>query len=373
MNAPIRIGLLGTGFIAGAGHLPGIASYPGAEAVIVCDTDAARLAAFADTWHIAETRATWDEVLDPTRVDAVSVCLPNSLHAAATLAALERGLHVMCEKPMALTVADADAMVEASRHSTGLLAIKVHNRYRRSSLEAKRLIEAGALGEVYHAEVNFYRRDGIPGVGSWFTQRALSGGGALADNGIHGLDATLWLLGNPAVEAVSGIISDRIGQAAARGDSTAAAKVLATHRIDPSTRRGPVIFDVEDSAFALLRAAGDISIAVTATWAASRDDAESLTILGTAGGLTLDWANGGDSLHFYGPTPEQDTHTVFDPADEPGGLGAWSAAHVRSTHAFLDAIAYGRPTPVDPASVATVMHVIDAVYASAAAGREVRL
>ena len=367
MSAIVRIGLIGTGFIADAGHMPGIAAHAEAEAVIACDADPGRLAQFANKWTIPKTVPTWQELLDTPGLDAVSVCLPNVLHAEVTQAALARGLAVLCEKPMALTTADADAMVDSARRTGGLLAIKVHNRYRRSSLKAKELVASGTLGEIYHAEIRSYRRSGIPGIGSWFTQRALSGGGALADCGIHPLDAAHWLLGSPQTLSVAGVTSDRIGQLAAAGKESLAGAGLATYQANTSTS-GTAVFDVEDEAFGLVRFEGGKSISVAATWAASISEAETINLFGTKGGVKIDWSGDGDAITVYGLSPADDRITVFESADD-GGLGPWSAAHVRSTQSFIDAVKVGGPTPVDAAGVAQVMHIIQAIYSSAGTGR----
>lgn len=368
MLSTARIGLIGTGFIADAGHMPGIAAHPAAEALIACDADSARLAQFAEKWKIPKTVPTWQELLETPDLDAVSVCLPNALHAQVTQAALERGLAVLCEKPMALTTADADAMVETAHRTGSLLAIKVHNRFRRSCLKAKEVIASGELGDVYHAEVRSYRRSGIPGIGSWFTQRALSGGGALADCGIHPLDAAWWLLGSPRALSVAGVTSDRIGHLAAAGKESIAGAGLSTHQVNTVTS-GAVMFDVEDEAFGLARFEGRKSLSLAATWAASILEAETIHLFGTRGGIKIDWSNDGDAITIYGLTAADDRAMVFDPADD-GGLGPWSAAHVRSTRSFIDAVLAGGPTPVDPAGVAGIMHIIQGLYDSAATGRE---
>jgi predicted dehydrogenase len=365
MTRTLRIGVLGTGFIAGAGHMPGIAGHPAATAVVACDNDPARLREFAQRWDIPATVATWQEALDTPGLDAVSICLPNALHAEVAQAALRRGVAVLCEKPMALRTADADAMVQTARLSGTVLAIKVHNRYRRSSLLARQVVDSGVLGEVYHAEVRSYRRSGIPGVGSWFTQRAHSGGGALADCGIHPLDAACWLLGSPEVRSVAGVTSGRIGTLAAAGKESVAGAGLATYR-GRAVADGAV-FDVEDEAFGLVRFADDRSLSIAATWAAAIDDTETINLFGTRGGLRIDWSGGGDAVKTYGLSPAEDRNVVFDPAADDG-LTPWSAAHLRSTRSFIDAVLAGGPSPVDPAGVAAVMRIIESVYTSAAQG-----
>jgi predicted dehydrogenase len=347
MNSPIRIGIIGSGRIADQGHMPGIQSYPGAQVTVACDTDAARLRAFAATYDVPEVRSDWLDVLDPALVDVVCVCLPNALHAPVTLAALDKGLHVLCEKPMAVTAAEADAMAAAARRNGRLLAIKTHNRFRPSALRARAILDSGRLGEVYHTTVSCYRRDGIPGVGTWFTRRSLAGGGALADSGIHGLDTALWLLGFPAVERVTAQTSRRLGQAAA-GEAA--------------------VFDVEDSAFAHVHLAGDSSLTFAGTWAAYRDDAEVIEFLGTKGGLTLTWDNDSDSIRIFGPDPAADE--VIDLTPRAGEPGPWSEAHVRATHAFLNAVENGLPSPLDPDVSARVMRLIETIYESADAHRE---
>jgi predicted dehydrogenase len=280
-------------------------------------------------------------------VDAVCVCVPNSLHAQVAVAAAKRGLHVLVEKPMAVSGELAGEMAQAAAKAGVVLAVKVHNRFRRSSAKARELIASGALGRIYRAEVECYRRDFIPGMGTWFTRRRLSGGGTLVDSGIHGLDGAMWLLGFPAVAAVTGVVSNRIGAS----------------RAEPGQ-----VFDVEDSAFAFIRAAEGVSVSFASTWAGYRDEAEVIRILGEKGGLAVNWGFATDSVRLLGATPEQDQ--VFDYTPAEGAMAPWQAAHRQATHQFLAAAAQGLPSPVDPAGSVAVTRLCDLIYASAEAGAE---
>src|SRR4051794_34774830 len=143
--------------------------------------------------------ATWEELFEDDSLDVVSVAVPTFLHAPIAIAALERGLHVLSEKPIARTVEEAEAMVAAARQAGRVLDVAFNHRQRGDIQTLRRVVEAGTLGRVYYAKAWWLRRTGIPTLGSWFTSSAQAGGGPLLDIGIHVLDYALFLLGQPEV------------------------------------------------------------------------------------------------------------------------------------------------------------------------------
>ena len=199
----IRIGVIGAGFI-GRVHMERFSQIEGAQVTGCTDMSAELATTAAKKYGIERVFSTADELIASDDVDAVVVAVPNKHHAPLTVAALEAGKHVLVEKPMALNATAAREIVEAQR-KTGLIVMVAHQmRWLPEPREAKRMADAGELGEVYSAKCSMMRRKNVPGWGSWFTRMDESGGGPLIDIGVHILDMTMWLLGDPKPVSVFG-------------------------------------------------------------------------------------------------------------------------------------------------------------------------
>ena len=127
-------------------------------------------------------------------LDGVSVALPNKLHAPMTIKAIGRGLHVLCEKPMARTVREAERMLQAAKKARRNLMINFSYRFSDISYALKDEVERGAVGDIYFGRTVWHRRHGFPGFGGWFCDKDMAGGGPLLDLGVHRLDLALWLM-----------------------------------------------------------------------------------------------------------------------------------------------------------------------------------
>jgi predicted dehydrogenase len=143
-------------------------------------------------------------MIDKEELDAVDICTPNKIHSIAAVYALENGLHVLCEKPDAVSVAEAEKMKKASEESGKTLMVIRNNRFRPSTKFMKQFIAEGKMGEIYAGRCGWIRRRGIPGWGGWFTDKEQSGGGPLIDLGVHIIDLTMYLMGNAKPVTVSG-------------------------------------------------------------------------------------------------------------------------------------------------------------------------
>jgi predicted dehydrogenase len=188
----VNVGLLGAGGIA---RLHALAyARAGCRIVAVADVDAARGRALADQFG-AEHVPEWGGVLGRGDVEAVSVCLPHNLHAAAVLAAAAAGKHVLCEKPIATSLADADRMIAACRAAGVTLMIGHTHRFRPEHLRAKELLDGGAIGPLLQVrDVILAGRDELTPLG-WRGSLAASGGGVFIDNGVHTADRLRWWVG----------------------------------------------------------------------------------------------------------------------------------------------------------------------------------
>ena len=212
-------------------------------------------------------------------LDAVSVCTPNFLHAELALASMAAGKHVLCEKPMANTLENAQQIAKAAKEVSTIFMMGMNNRFRGDTTVLKALIEAGELGDIYYAKCGWVRRAGIPGLGGWFTTKSMSGGGPLIDLGVHMLDMTMYLMGNPAPVSVSGSTYAHFGPRGLGSSNYG-------YKPDPST---PLKYDVEDLATGLIKFDNGATLFVEASWASHIAHEKNYSILmGTEGGAQLD-------------------------------------------------------------------------------------
>ncbi|MDD4870452.1 MAG: Gfo/Idh/MocA family oxidoreductase, partial [Kiritimatiellae bacterium] len=200
----LRVAVVGGGMIANSAHIPAWQAQPGAEVVGVADSVMENANATAKRHHIPHAFGDMERMLAELKPDVVSICTPAGCHKTQTIAALQTGAHVLCEKPLAITSTDAAEMFQAAETANRHLMVGQSMRFYNQVAAAKEFAVTGQLGEIYCADAARLRRRGIPTHGS-FHVKALSGGGVLYDLGVHMLDLVLWIMGNPKVIAVSGM------------------------------------------------------------------------------------------------------------------------------------------------------------------------
>jgi predicted dehydrogenase len=357
-----RIAVIGTGMIATAGHLPAWRSLPeAAEVVAVADINEERARRVARDFGVPGAYGDWRRMLAESRPDIVSVCTPNAHHREPVVAALGAGAHVLCEKPAATCAADALAMFDAAERAGRVLLVGQSLRFAAASRAAKEVADSGRLGRMYYGEAVIMRRRGVPTWGQ-FHVKASSGGGPVYDLGVHALDLLFWVMGSPRVTAVSALAwtvfgNRREGLLTDLADGGAPLGAVAQRPFDPRD------FDVEDMAAALIRMEGGAAAALKTSWAANiPQNTSSTMILGSAGGLTLDpptlVANEGRYLADVRLRVPRDPETAFS--------GHWAEAR----H-LIEVIEGREPLLVRREEVLNVMRTLDALYRSAAEGREV--
>jgi len=353
---PLRAGVIGAGAIGQQGHIPGFQA-AGVEIAAVCDSNFARAQEVARKFNIPSAFADYRELLARPEIEVVSVGLPNSLHASVTIDALNAGKHVLCEKPMTTSSASAEAMIAAAKKNGRLLSVNQHMRFDRTARAMRDIVASGRLGRVYLAESRWVRQQGIPGFGSWFTNKDLAGGGALYDIGVHLLDLILYLLDFPEVVAVKGFLSGELGRQ----------KIgLGGWGADRFTDGR---FDVDDTAFAVLTLKDGAQIRLLVTWAAFGPPEDRVTLYGAQGGL--------DRSNFFGDSPSLKQYSAREGrivADEPD-LSPYpnERAWIQAVGAFVSAVRGEAPLVVLPEQALQVVRILEAIATSAASGREVAL
>ncbi|WP_423919698.1 Gfo/Idh/MocA family protein [Frigoribacterium sp. 2-23] len=368
-GADLRVGVIGLGF-AGSTHLDAFTALPGARVVALAGQEEARLHELGESRGVERLVADWQDVVAMPDLDVISIGVPNALHHPIAMAALQSGKHVFCEKPLATTGDLAAEMVRAARDADRVLEVAYNHRRRADVAFLKDYLDTDPLGSIYHTRASWLRRAGIPGLGSWFTNKSAAGGGPMIDLGSHVLDIALYLLGEPVVETVSAVAYGELGPAGRGG----AARGAISARTDAP-------FDVEDFSSALLRFTDGRSLQLQASWASYSKVHEDIEVelLGSVGGARLhvdDYATQG-TLELYSdvlgaPTVSRPQVTV------PGGH------HQSVIEGFIAAIRSGENSGGTGAAGGTArfsghygeyaLHrsrVVDAIYASAQAGREV--
>lgn len=356
---PLRVGVVGLGF-AGETHLKNYLLQPGVEAVALAGKEEEKLRALGETYGVPNLYMSWEDLVAREDLDIVSVCTPNHLHAPIAIAALESGKHVLCEKPLARSGAEAERISTAARRAGRVLRVAFNHRELGDVRVLKHYIENGDLGRVYHVKASWMRRRGIPGMGSWFTSKAMAGGGPLIDLGVHVLDLALYLLGEPEVQTVSAATYAELGPAG-RGGRTELSDLAKT----------PVgtAYEVEDLATAFMRLEGGATLLLEASWAVhgSVGDDFGLTIYGTEGGAEIRVKNYSweDTLRIF-------TDVAGVPAEVSPQLTR-GEGHLAVVRDFVNTVRNGAPSGERGQEGLARARVIDACYTSALEGREVPL
>ncbi|MGB8214949.1 MAG: Gfo/Idh/MocA family oxidoreductase [Anaerolineales bacterium] len=271
MNEKIRIGLIGVGQI-GQVHLDNYKTIPDVEVVAIADINREHAQSVAGRYGVPNVYTDFRELLARQDIQAVDVCLHNNLHMPVSVAALEAGKHVYCEKPMAGSYQDAEKMYQTARARGLKLSIQLATLFSWETRAAKMLIEQGCLGKPYHARSVGFRRRGRPYVDGYgsppFVQKHNSGGGALYDVGVYHIASLLYLLGNPQVLRVSGQVYQETEMDAPRREASG--------------------YDVEELGLGFVRLADGITLDIIEAWAIHLGALEGSSLVGNKGGLRLE-------------------------------------------------------------------------------------
>jgi predicted dehydrogenase len=268
MADKVQIGIIGVGQI-GKNHLRRYSEMSDVEVVAAVDVNDGELSRVAEQYGIPNTYAKFRDLLARDDIVAVDVCMHNNLHAPATIAALEAGKHVFCEKPIAGAYADGKAMVEAAKSCGQKLSIQLSTLFSKETKTAKKLIDDGRLGLVYHARSTGYRRRGRPFVDGTdnFVKKAVASGGALFDMGVYHISQMLYLLGQPTMTRISGKIYQETGMDA--------------------SRRAQSGYDVEELGMGFVRFEDGIVLDLIEAWAIHLNAFEGSYIVGSEGSIRL--------------------------------------------------------------------------------------
>ncbi len=330
-----RIGLVGVGAAAQVNHIPALKRIEDFELVALCDRDPEKGARVAQKFQIPRSYSRLEELLSDDAVDVVDVCTPNFLHSPMAVAALEAGKHVFCERPLARSADEAQAMVKAARKADRTLMCSIQHRFRPDAQLLRKFVEKGDLGEIFFVKAGWLRQRTQWDSDEWRRQKRESGGGVVLDLGFQVLDQALWILGSPKVESVTASL----------------------HR----ARKG----EVEDNATAFFRLASGATLTLEVTWGLLMEkDFAYVNLFGSGGAALLNPLRIHKGMHgtLVNVTPQVETQRF---------------QYRQSVEAqfanFADALRKGTRPMGSGEEILPVMELIDAVYRSAEQGKEVRL
>ena len=347
------IGIIGCGTIANASHIPSYLKDDRSDILYFCDTLPDRAREAVERYGCGAATADFRDVIGDSRVAAVSVCVPNDMHAPISIAALQAGKHVLCEKPAARTYAEALTMQAAQKESGKILNIGVVNRFNEGVNRIRGIIEAGELGEVYHVYASFRAHRSIPGLGGRFTTKAASGGGALIDWGVHFLDIVMYCCGDPKPVTASGEAFCKLGR-----DMRGYAYV--DMWAGPPDYDGA--YDVEDSVAGLIRTEGPV-ITLHGAWAQNIGvDEMYIDFMGTEGGVRLLYGAG-----FKQYTAKNGALLEISQSYAPRDM---FGAEISS---FLDSALSGEKSAANIDTAIITARLMQAIYDSSACHREIVL
>lgn len=358
MERKLKIAVVGCGGISRGAHLPAYARMNNVELVGVCDLIEERAKAAAEQYHVPFFCTDYHELFNIEGLDAIDICTPNYWHSRIAVDALEHGLNVFSEKPDAVSVEECEKMKAAAEKSGKVLMVMRNNRYRATASYLKHFIEDGRMGDIYAGRCGWVRRRGIPGRGGWFTTKELSGGGPLIDLGVHMIDLTIWLMGNPTPVAVSGCVFNKFANADEISDS-------AESRFGDRKANGT--FDVEDLAMGFIRFDNGACLQIECSWASNiQQEQQFVELRGSKAGSS--WTTLDNKLRIFGEE-YGNTYDLYPNADD----SRCTQMHEANLRHFADVLLNGTEPMFVPQQGLNMIKILEAMYKSAETGREVQL
>ena len=363
----LKVGIIGTGWIAES-HIESYLQMPDVQIVAAADWVEGKAEKFMERYGVKNVHFYRDhkELIDnEPDLDAVSVCTFNTQHAAPAIYALEHGVNVLLEKPFTVTLDEAVEVCRAEKKSGKLLSIGFQPRGDENMKMIKKIVESGALGEIYYIQTGGGRRRGIPN--STFIEKETAGIGALGDIGCYSLDMVLNAIGYPKPLTVTGYTSNFFGTNPMYQYADAA------HSAEENAKR----FNVDDFAAAFIRLEGGIILDFRIAWAMHVDTPGDTIIMGKKAALRIPstecW-NGtvGGEMTLYTDVAGAQVETKI-PIIKEGEGSVFAGLFYKKIRSFLDAIKNGDPAPVPSSQILYNQAIIDGICKSAALGREIEI
>ena len=354
----LKVCIIGAGMIANSAHIPAYKAYPKDFHIAgIFDINPAVAEKAAATHDIPNVYADAKTMLKEQKPDLVSVCAPNMLHKKYTMLALNHGANVLCEKPLAFTLDDAKEMFDCAENQGKTLMACQSLRFLPERQAAFEKVKSGEVGEVYYAELSRIRRRGIPTWGK-FHLKEFSGGGALVDIGVHGLDSAIWLMGNPRPVSVtatmSKIHSDELGSEKSSG--------ALKGNVDTSGFN-PDDMDVESFSGGSVLFENGATLSFKVAWAANLREENNIVLAGKNCGIDIE-----NKKIYSGAEEIKDLEVAPNVFKNDPFYGHYCL--VKNMAEVIN----GKAEPfIKPEETLNVTAILEAAYTSAEEGREVKI
>ena len=358
MERIVKVGIIGCGGIANGKHMPSLKQIPNVQMVAFCDIKPERAEKAKAEYGTPDAKVYTDykELLKDPEIEVVHVLTPNREHADISIDSLYAGKHVMCEKPMAKTAADARRMVEAAKATGKKLTIGYQHRHKPQSNNAKQRIVSGELGEIYYANCLAIRRRATPNWGVFLDAEA-QGGGPIIDIATHSLDLTLYLMNNYEPEMV-------VGKTHKKLEHPEAGNVWGD--------KGVSTTPLEEAACAMIRMKNGATIMLETSWALNTCEPVeegSCVLCGSRAGLQI--KNNVLKINKV----EYDRQVVTEVDTSVGGVAFYSGKKVTpalvEARSWIDAIVNDTDPVVLPEQACVVSEILEAIYVSSKTGKPV--
>ncbi|SHF75101.1 Gfo/Idh/MocA family protein [Ornithinibacillus halophilus] len=349
----LKVGVIGVGSISEL-HIEPYKNNKKVELVAFCDVNEARVQEKGKKYEVEQLYTDYKELLKNEDIDAVSICTWNNSHADIAIAALEAGKHVLVEKPLSMTVEEAEAVQAAVEKTGKVLQVGFVRRHASNAKLLKTFIDHDDLGEIYYAKASCLRRLGNPG--GWFSDSSKSGGGPLIDLGVHMIDICWYLMGKPKPVSVSGNTYNKLG-------NRSHVKNLSFYK---AADYDPTLNDVEDLTNAMIRFENGASLLVDVSFTLqAKKDEISVKLFGDKGGAEIE-----PELAIVSEKHD----TILNMAPQVDNLGFdFNQAFTSEINHFVDCCLEGKENIAPVQDGVEVMRMLNAVYESAKAGKEIRM
>lgn len=337
MTEALRLGVVGAGAVLQVAHLPVLKKLKSVQVTALCDSDLPKARALATRFGIPSIYDDIQELLADEALDALLVCTPNHLHEPHIQAGLSAGLHVLCERPLALSAASAQRLIRASERAGKVLMVGMNHRYRPDVQILRSFVQGGELGDLDSIRAAWYMSRPARAPLGWRQRRDESGGGVMFDLGLTMVDLALWIAGNPAPARVSASLSP----------------------IKRSERA------VDESGSAFLVTESGLSIYIDVTWRhIGEGEFFGAGVRGSKGSARMNplkvWKEMHGTVHDVSPTGSGQREAAY-------------AASFRAQWAHFLAATTGEAAPPSLQDQVTVLRTLEAIYRSAADGRDIAL
>lgn len=351
----LKVGIIGVGGISQVAHIPNFQKIEDVEVTAIADINEEKLKYVSQKFNIPKVFTDWEKMIEED-LDAVVICSPNSFHAIQSIKSMENGKHVLCEKPICLTVEEAEKIFETVEKTGKIFMGAFPRRFIGETVVLKKMVENGDFGEIYYLKASYLRRRGIPGLGTWFTNKKLAGGGPMMDVGVHMIDMVLYIAGLTDPELVVGATFEKFKDKAVDGGWPP----FETRKGDRPTGK----MEVEDLSCGFVKFSTGAVLFIEASWAGNSETGLKASLFGTKAGAQM-------------PDPECKENPVRIYSEVNGILTDITPnipkldPYYEEVKHFVDCIREGKNPITKKEEIISVVKIIEGIYKSAESGNPV--